>query len=91
MKISKFWKTVLFYVAIIALNTTLSYLFPLRPCADIPSSIVFIIVLGTLILSLVLLCKSFIKIIKKDKDYYPPFIVHIIFWIGFIVINIVTA
>jgi O-antigen ligase len=40
--------------------------------------------------SIVLLARCFFKVVKKDKAYIPPLIVHSIFWIAFVVLCCIT-
>ena len=43
----------------------------------------FVLVI-TLVWSIVLLARCFIKVVKKNKAYIAPLIVHSIFWIAFV-------
>jgi hypothetical protein len=56
------------------------------PCPDFLSAIPAFIMLGTAIISLFLILKAIILIIKTDRRYFLPLIVHLAFWICIVLI-----
>jgi hypothetical protein len=85
-----FWLTIVFYIVMIGLIYLLMHLFPMGPCADIPSMLVMLLFICTLITSAIFLIKTLIQTIKKDKRFIISFLVHLIFWIGYIMLIILT-
>jgi len=65
--------------------------YPVGPCADIPSTIAMFIMMGTAIISFVLLNITIIWIIKKDKMFILPLAVHLTFWIGFAILLVIDS
>lgn len=87
---NNFWLTIVFYIVMIGIIALLMLLFPMGPCADIPSLLVMLLFICILLTSAFLLIKTFIQTLKKDKRYILSLLVHITFWMGYIMVITLT-
>jgi hypothetical protein len=91
LHITRFWQSIIFYITTLSIAFIIGYKNPMGPCPDLLSAIPMFILMGTALLSIALIVMSIIKIIRKDKRYILPLLVHISFWIFVMIIFIIDS
>ena len=85
IKNHKVYSTIIFYLLSILLLFIANRLDPSSLAGPGLDALVLVI---ALLWSIVLLVRCFIKVVKKNRAYIAPLVIHFIFWVGFVILCI---